>query len=209
MSEIITKITKLKDLCLLTPLESDRTVIAAPPEFTALAGDIAAAINERLGEKLEVIDSKSAGEEILRERNTILVGNSLHNAGAYKLYRQRYTFVDGYLPGKGHYHIHTVHNPYATGTNAVVVAGSDFEGTARAAEKFMGIIRSMKRGQSCLPRINETDSDHRPFFEFNGNVSNAANIGQPMAAYFFTNDPRQGEIAKEALYARMEDIYAG
>ena len=29
-----------------------------------------------------------------------------------------------------------------------------------------------------------------------------------MAAYFFTNDPRQGEIARTVLYERMEDIYA-
>ncbi|MFQ6042966.1 MAG: hypothetical protein ACE5PV_19105 [Candidatus Poribacteria bacterium] len=48
----------------------------------------------------------------------------------------------------------------------------------------------------------------KPFFEFNGDVSNAANIGQPMAAYFFTNDKKQGEIAKRALYARMKDVYA-
>jgi hypothetical protein len=116
--------------------------------------------------------------------------------------------VDGYLPGRGRYHVHTVHNPYATGTNAVIVAGSDSDGTARAAEKLISIIRSLEHGQVCLPRINETDSNHRPFFEFSGDVSNAANIGQPMAAYFFTNDRRQGEIAREALYARMDDIYA-
>lgn len=206
--EITMEITKLKALHLLTPLESDRTVIAAPPEFTTLARDIAAAINKRFCAKLEIIDSELAGEKILRWGNTILVGNSLHNAGTYELYRQRYTFVDGYLPGRGHYHVHTVHNPYATGTNAVIVAGSDSDGTAKAAEKLISIISSLEHSRSCLPRINETDSKHRPFFEFSGDVSNAANIGQPMAAYFFTNDRRQGEIAREALYARMDDIYA-
>lgn len=206
--EITTEMTKLKALHLLTPLESNRTVIAAPPEFTALAKDISASINERFGEKLEIIDSELAGGRILRGHNAILIGNSLHNTGTYELYQQRYTFVDGYLPGRGRYHVHTAHNPYATGTNSVIVAGSDSEGTARAADKLISIIHSLEHGQSCLPRINETDSNHRPFFDFSGDVSNAANIGQPMAAYFFTNDRRQGEIAKTALYKRMEDIYA-
>ena len=200
----MSEIAKLKAMCLSTPLESDRTIIAAPAEFLTLARNIAAAISE----KLEIIDSASVGEEILRERNVILVGNSLRNAGAYELYRQRYTFVDGYLPGRGRYCVHTAHNPYATGSNAIIVAGGDDAGTARASEKFISIIRSLDHDQKSLPRINETDSDHRPFFEFSGDVSNAANIGQPMAAYFFTNDREQGEIAKAALYARMEDIYA-
>ncbi len=208
MSEITKEITKLKKLYLLTPLKSDRTIIATPSEFLILARKIASAIGERVGEKLEVIDSASVGEEILHERNVILVGNSLRNALTYELYRQRYTFADGYLPGKGCYHIHTVHNPYAAGTNAVIVAGSDSKGTAKAAEIFVGIIGGLNRGESSLPRINETDSNHKPFFEFNGDVSNAANIGQPMAAYFFTNNQRQGEIAREALYARMKDVYA-
>jgi hypothetical protein len=202
------EIIELKKLYLTTPLKGGETIIAAPSEFTVLARNIAAAIEGRIGEEIEVIDSSSAGEEILRERNVILIGNSLRNPLTYQLYRQRYTFVDGYLPGRGRYHVHTVHNPYATGTNAVIVAGSDEEGTARAADKLVDIIRRLDRGQTFLPRINETDSNHRPFFEFNGDVSNAANIGRPMAAYFFTGDRRQGEIAKRALYARMEDIYA-
>jgi len=173
-----------------------------------LARQIAVAVDEKTGEKLEVIDSVAAGEEILHERNVILVGNSLRNGLTYELYRQRYTFVDGYLPGRGRYHVHTAHNPYATGTNAIIVAGSDSKGSARAAEKLVNIIRGLGHGESSLPSINETDSNHRPFFDFNGDVSNAAAIGQPMAAYFFTDDRRQGEIAKTALYARMQDIYA-
>jgi len=208
LSEIKTEITKLKKLYLKTPLEKDRTIIVAPSEFMTLARQIAVAVDEQAGEKLEVIDSIAAGEEILRQLNVILVGNSLRNGLTYELYRQRYTFVDGYLPGKGRYHVHTVHNPYATGTNAIIVAGSDSKGTARAVEKLFSIIHGLDRGKTALPRINETDSNHRPFFDFNGDVSNAANIGQPMAAYFFTNDHRQGEIARTALYARMKDIYA-
>ncbi|MDP6778989.1 MAG: hypothetical protein QGI83_19705 [Candidatus Latescibacteria bacterium] len=208
MSKSAAEITRLKDLHLSTPLERDRTVVAAPLELEALAHDVARSVMRHCGEELNVVLDGSIGEDLLRSRHTILIGDCNSNSGTYELYRQRYTWADGYLPGCGCYLVHTIHNPYATGTNAVVAAGSDRRGTERAAGKLVEIIGNLDAGPCLLPRIHETDSRHRPFFPFDGDVSNAAKIGAPMAAYCLTDDPRQGEIAKEALFARMEDLYA-
>ena len=208
VSEIPAEITELKDLCIPTPLEPDKVVVAAPSAFETSARAVASAVERRVGETLEVIVDESIGEGILRDHHTILIGDCNSNAGTYELYRQRYTWVDGYLPGRGCYQVHTAHNPYGTGTNAVVAAGSDHPGTVRAAEKLVEVIENLDAGLCLLPRIHETDSRHRPFFPFDGDVSNAAKIGAPMAAYCLTNDPWQGEIAKKALFARMDDLYA-
>ncbi|MBT7302262.1 MAG: hypothetical protein HN849_22225, partial [Victivallales bacterium] len=134
-----------RPLCLETPLASAgkaQAVIVAGHDSlvrqTALA--LQKAIQGSAGVSLPIVDDKSwmAGEHT--GRHAIAVGNMLQNKLAERLYCLWYTFEDAWYPGTGGWVVRSVHDPWGTGKNVILLAGSDAAGTAAAAEAFLKVL---------------------------------------------------------------------
>lgn len=134
-------ITKLKDLCLETVLAEQgapKAVLAIDPSkrYLALAEYIQEKVKECAGAVLPILADASPGEA-LKGAHVIALGNMATNPFIETLYRRYYTYLDLYYPGKGGYDLRTLHNPYGTGKNVILVGGSDDDGVARAADKLL------------------------------------------------------------------------
>ncbi|OGV80329.1 MAG: hypothetical protein A3K19_04275 [Lentisphaerae bacterium RIFOXYB12_FULL_65_16] len=82
------------------------------------------------GEDWHVDQVKIAG------RNLVALGNVNNNRLLAVLSGPGYVVADSIYPGQGGYVIRTVHDPFATGVNVLVLAGSDADGVDRAVRVF-------------------------------------------------------------------------
>ena len=139
------KIEKLKDLHLETTLVSDGApaaviVVPADARYDAALERIQRALQARSGVRLPVRRGVADPAKQLADTHVIALGNMSSNPFIYKLYCQWYCLLDLKYPGKGGYVVRSVHNPYATGRNVILVGGSDDQGVARAADRFCALL---------------------------------------------------------------------
>jgi hypothetical protein len=93
------------------------------------------------GVQLSVLPDTTKPEEILKTNNVIVLGNMGTNDFIKTLYRQWYTFLDTKYPGKGGYVVRTLHNPYGTGHNVLLLGGSDDKGVQQAIDVFNSLLK--------------------------------------------------------------------
>ena len=140
-------IKKLKKLYPSTGLVGDgrgRAIIVAPdkPGFSEAAARLQAAIRKATGATLPVrrdtdfVRDWRVNHKAIGRNSLILLGNVNNNAVMAWLYGEFYVVADSIYPGKGGYVIRTVHDPFATGVNALALAGSDAAGVERAVSVF-------------------------------------------------------------------------
>ena len=200
-------ITKLKDLHLDTCLVSDggpQAVLAVGAR--ARYADLVKAIQQRIeqctGATLPVVRDLEP-KVALKETNAIAIGNLATNPFIETLYREYYTYLDRYYPGRGGYVLRSVHNPYGTGKNVLLVGGSDDTGVARAVEALLsklepgktlklGWTMEIKLGEGLVPPAPEEkvfawcnfggDRPNDKFFGWNP-------IAIDLALYYMTGDP--------------------
>ncbi len=139
------EIVRLRDLHLMTTLCQQgqaQAVIVIPDEraYTALAEEINARLGEMAGVKLPIVSAKLPAD-LLPRANVIAIGNLANNAFIEKLYFQWFAFTDRWYPGTGGYEIRSIHNPYGTGKNVILLGGSDDHGAALAVKKFCELLR--------------------------------------------------------------------
>jgi len=77
--------------------------------------------------------------EPFRSRTVLALGDLNHNALLFRLYGQGYTAVDAFYPGAGGFVVHTVHDPWGTGKNVIVLGGSDDAGLEAAVDRFLSL----------------------------------------------------------------------
>ncbi|PIZ44901.1 MAG: hypothetical protein COY42_13195 [Armatimonadetes bacterium CG_4_10_14_0_8_um_filter_66_14] len=77
--------------------------------------------------------------------NLILLGNLSNNPAVVPLYGQHYCATDDLYPGKGGYVLRTIHDPWGTGKNAILLGGSDAAGVRRAVEEFAKLLKPGKQ----------------------------------------------------------------
>ena len=75
-----------------------------------------------------------------QSQHAVAVGNMLKNKLTERLYCLWYTFEDCWYPGSGGWVVRTVHDPWGTRKNVIVLAGSDDAGTAEAVEHFAQML---------------------------------------------------------------------
>jgi len=143
------RITRLKDLNLTTVLcESGRpaATIVIPDDgaYRAMAEEINARIRQCARAELPVAVNKLPGE-LLPRGDVIAVGNLANNPFIEKLYFQWFCFTDRWYPGEGGYEVRSIHNPYGTGTNVILLGGSDERGTTEAVHRFCALIKPSNR----------------------------------------------------------------
>ncbi len=140
-------ITKLKDLCIETPLVADgRPLAAIIVPSSGLYADAVQAVQVAIkrcgGCKLPVIaDDADQPEELLADRPLIAMGNMSTSRFIETLYRHWYTFLDLRYPGPGGWVVRSLHNPYGTGHNVILLGGSGDEGVASAARQFAAELK--------------------------------------------------------------------
>jgi len=75
-------------------------------------------------------------DKLLAETNVIALGNMATNPFIEQLYCRWYTLLDLKYPGKGGRVVRSLHNPYGTGHNVLLIGGSDDAGVDAAADAF-------------------------------------------------------------------------
>ncbi|HET6453959.1 MAG TPA: PQQ-binding-like beta-propeller repeat protein [Armatimonadota bacterium] len=163
-------------------------VIVAPdrPEFQALAEKIRAAAGASIPIRKDSEFASSNGEpKATPDANVILLGNQQSSGLVTQLCFRGYCMVDTTYPGKGCYIIRTIHDPWGTGVNVILLTGSDLKGISRAVDRFCA---ELPRGETiAIPRTFEA--------EFSKEVLKAV----PSLSV----DPSDADIAK-----RLEDTKA-
>lgn len=142
-------ITDLKPLYSGTEIAVDgraRAVIICPEsaELQTIADTLRDRIAALSGAKLEISADTSLVDEswaidhqAVGGRTLLAIGNCNNNRLLAVLFGAGYTAESSVFPGPNGYVIRTVHDPFADGTNVLVLAGSDTAGVARAVEVFL------------------------------------------------------------------------
>ena len=128
-------ITELKNMCIDTALVRDGRPVAAvvaPADgcYDALAGMIVEAVKKKTGAAIPIV--RDADIILPFSRNLVIVGNRSTNSVIEQLYNFYYTYLDLKYPGAGGYVVRSLHNPFATGHNAILIGGSDDRVSAAA-----------------------------------------------------------------------------
>lgn len=147
--ESFTKITKAKKLFLETKLVSDgmpQAVIVSPGDapILACAERLQASIRKLSGAKLPIVRPEAITPDALSAGNAILLGNVCNNRAMLPLYAQLYTPVDDFYPADDGYLVHTVHDPWGTGKNVLIVGAATAAGVARGVDALLPHLRAGK-----------------------------------------------------------------
>lgn len=151
-------IRQLKELHLQTALveagQATATIVApADGRYAEAVKIVQEAVRAAAGVELPVIgddqaQAPDAPKTILADRSVIALGNMSTSKFLFTLYRHWYIWTDLKYPGQGGFEVRSLHNPYGTGHNVILLGGSDGEGVLKAAKRFAEIVRETK-----LPRV--------------------------------------------------------
>ena len=139
------KITELADLCLTTVLAGEAgpecaVVVPDKPRFRELAEQIRLAVRRCCGVDLPVrIDTESL--DVLDASSAIAIGCLANNKLIEKLYLDWFTLCDRWYPGAGGWLIRTIHNPYGTGRNVILLGAGEDAMLTKAVTAFCTRLR--------------------------------------------------------------------
>lgn len=201
---------------------------ADAPAWRAAAGMVRDVIREVTGVALEVVVDSQLSPEAAENQHLILLGHLDNNRHVARLYHNFFVCLDVGFTGRKGYVIRSVHDPFGTGRNAILVGGSFAEGTARGAEAFAAKVREAgKTGELRLGRILEltfdakdrqgksrspmTDKQLREDGEYTRKLfaspgrgrSGLARLIRHGVAYHRSGDLRQARAYRDALLAIM------
>jgi hypothetical protein len=83
-----------------------------------------------------IYDHDGTPKELLADRSIIALGNMASSRFIRTLYEQWYTLLDLKYPGPGGSVVRTLHDPYSTGHNVILIGGSDDAGVSQAVDEF-------------------------------------------------------------------------
>jgi len=214
-------ITKLKPMHLETALVRDgqptaAVVVPADGRYDALAGAIVQDVKRTTGAVLPLV--RDADVALPFDQNLVILGNRSTNRVIEQLYNFYYTYLDLKYPGPGGYVVRSLHDPFATGHNAILVGASDDAGMAKAIEQFVAAAAESARegalslgwtlrvelgeGRKVPPSANDPaclawGSNEAPATYFGWN-----SLGRNMALYYMTGDEK---FAREFLRLAFPD----
>ncbi len=150
------EITSAKALHREIPLVRDGkpvAVIVAPAgkEYLALALKVQSKIRELSGAEPPVATPETVPADTIQTTTAILLGNVCDNLAIRPLYARMLTPVDHAWPAADGFFAHTVHDPWGTGCNAVVLGGATAAGTAKAVDAFLETLSSGR--DMVLPKL--------------------------------------------------------
>lgn len=158
-------IRQVNPLALQTPIVAGgqaRAIIccADEPAWRESAMAVRRAVREATGVELPLVSDRELTAEQFAGNNLILVGHLDNNRWVARLYHNFFVCLDQGFTGRKGYVIRTVHDPFGTHHNQILLGGSFAEGTRRAAEAFGKLVRSKAaRGELVLDRLLELEFD--------------------------------------------------
>lgn len=143
----------------LMPLRIDTDVVvdgqptalichANDPAWRSAAETVQKAVADATGVSLQVVTDAELTPEQADQTNLILLGHLDNNTLVARLYHNFFVCLDQGFTGRTGYVIRSVHDPFGTGHNSLLVGGSFAEGTARAAEAFAEMVKASAKGNS-------------------------------------------------------------
>ncbi|MGQ9673188.1 MAG: hypothetical protein ACUVV5_08645 [Candidatus Aminicenantales bacterium] len=197
-------------------LSSERTRIIASEPHQMSAQFLQRELATVAGGEIPIIDDEHLTDEQMSRFDLILLGDLNTNRLTARLYFNNYAFVDAVFPGPGGHFIKTVVDPFGTGRSMILAAGSDAEGTRRAAERLAEIARRLGAqlpllhdvaaeslrtiippARQDVPRLNE---ENRRLFIESAGESALARAYTYAQNYYFTNDPVWIDLYKGVLF---------
>lgn len=139
------KITQPKKLYLETSLVragKPTAVIVVPPgdQYRELGTALSNRIQTLTGVTLPVRKPDEMTPKTLAATNAILLGNVASNRAMIQLYALMYTCVDAEFPVEDGYLVHTVHDPWGSGHNAIIVGAASDAGLQRGVDEFLKLL---------------------------------------------------------------------
>ena len=172
----ITQLKRMVPRTVLAEAGKARCLLLVPDgePYTKLGNEFAARLRELAGASPEVARASalvsedwSVALDVLGGRTAVALGNVNNNRLLAVLYGQRYVVADSIYPGRGGYVVRTVHDPFATGVNVLVLAGSDAAGVEKATSVFFAAHVAAHEGSAVLDGpIVDVELERRayPFF---------------------------------------------
>ena len=219
----VQEIASLKPFHIETRLVEDgrpAAVIVPPP--TPVGADLADRVRKQL-KAMTGLDFPLAAasdmkpHELLRTRHAIVLGCMADNAFIEQLYRQWFTITDRWYPGPGGHVLRSVHSPYGTGRNVILLGGSDDRGLRDAVAAFMKVLAK----GATLPWLmdiklgdgHEVPDDPaavpillRPFAD-NSRVETGWHAAGKLALqYFYSGDPAYAQRFRTLVKEKPESI---
>ncbi len=224
----------------LKPLMLDTTLVkggrgsaiichADNPAWRDAAAIVQAAIAEATGVTLPMHTDGQISYEQADGQNVILLGHLDNNRLVARLYHNFFVCLDVGYTGREGYVIRSVHDPFGTGHNYILVGGSYPEGTRQGAQAFADLVRDKsRRGELTVGRLLElefdpTDRYEEPYAplteaqrdqaiesgrrlmfspgEGRNGISRLAGAG---VQYHRTGDPLQAEVFRGLILALLE-----
>lgn len=131
-------------------------VTPAGEEWQSLARNLGGQLKQALGVTFPIRTEVEATDDTMRETTALLLGHIGVNRAMLYPYSHSLCFPDSYYPGPGGYDLRTVHDPWGTGRNLVVVGSSDVEGASRAVTALLEALPALAPDVS-LPPILKTE----------------------------------------------------
>ncbi len=140
-----------RDLVIDTDLVAggkNAAIIVVPAAYRDLAAAINAAVKEKTGVELQVIDDRELEKATGLAANVITIGSRDVNRTVAMLYNRHYTLLDGKYPGVGGgMVIRSVHDVFGDKHNVITLGGSDEAGDRAAVERFCQMLRALPAGK--------------------------------------------------------------
>lgn len=128
--------------------------------WSGAAARLQDAVAARTGVTLPIVAAGDVTEQDWRTRHLVVLGNLLVNPVFARLYHNYFACADAAYTGTAGYELRTVHDPWGTGRNAIVLGAQDAAGLAKGADRLIALIDQQGRaGQLVLGRLLELKLD--------------------------------------------------
>lgn len=214
-------------LCLETPLltPSEKAVIVVSPALMREARDLNESIKKLCGQALDIkADTQINFNEL--KKTVVVIGNFENNKLIEYFYKNYLAFVDTVIPGQEGYIIQTVHDPFKTKANVIILGISSGASWQLVKDRFLTLCKNNKTGDaiSFKKRIYEIKKSKEiifyssKFYTFSNYWEKRGYLGADSAAimkYLITGDRQYLEKFKTALLDRVkkgrapEHLYSG
>ena len=121
-------------------------IVPDAPEYQKLAQTVrefiqaATAVELPIRKDSEFANLSGEPKGPMPDANTILIGNQESSGLVTYLCLRTYCSVDTAYPGKGGYIVKTIHDPWGTGNNVILLTGSNFDGVSKAVSRFQSML---------------------------------------------------------------------
>ena len=165
LEDLSVKPKQLMALALDTPIVvagEPRAVIchADVPAWRQAAELVQTAVREATGADLRLVTDKQLTPAQADTTHVILLGHLDNNQLVARLYHNFFVCLDVGYTGREGYVIRSVHDPFGSGHNYILVGGSYAEGTAKGAQAFADLVAQRgRRGELTLGRLLELNFD--------------------------------------------------